>query len=398
MHPKHSLIHLSIFHLMVSTARAGLFAYVPRLFENLLGNLWLVGLILSIPWLLNVFFDTIIGKLNEKFSPRLMLTTSMVLLILVSVLYYISGNLIIALAALFLYGFAVDLYMIPAYSSLLHFTPEKRSSFFDAVFYSSGALGWTLGPLIAGFIFSHFLNKDVFIFSGLAFAATFIYCVFTFSSKPIARKTQKFKLSQFIQGITSIKRLSPLLRMSYSLIFITTFIDDLLNMITPLYIFSLNIDPLYVGLTLAAFSAPSFLIRLPAGFLEDFSDKTVIILPVLVVMGVLVVLLSILTHPLFIVPVAFFIATCHAILGPAIGGIIIAENAYHHTSMNASLRIILENSATVSGYILGTLAAFFFGYQIMYFLIGAGIFTTVIILRNRYPALSFSKIIRHSVI
>jgi MFS transporter, DHA1 family, multidrug resistance protein len=372
---------LSLFHLLIAFARGALFAYIPKFVESFVVNVGLVGLILSIPWFLNIFNDIFIGNLSKKTSKKRLIILSITMLFSVGIIYYVSSSLLAVIIGLLIYGFACDLYIIPTYAQLIQVSPKKNDSESFAIFDSAGSLGWALGPMVGGFIIASYMPENIFLFFSLMCLFTFIFVIALIKIPDIKdKKAKETSLRVYFTNLVNIRKLTRQAKISLFLTSLLALWDSLLWMITPLYLFSLGTNPILIGIILTVFALPYLLFQIPAGFWEDKNGKAIIILPCMTVVGICFLGFSFFTAPLVLIILAFILSTASSILSPALGGMLMDNTPSSRRDENASLQTILSNFTIIIGYIVGGIIAEYFGYTTVYLIFGLLIFAVGLIM------------------
>ena len=365
-----ALAGLSVFHLLISFSRGALTTYFPKYLEGFIPNLGLVAAILALPWALNILSDVLIGDLAEYINKRRLIIFGLILLAIVGIIYYLAQSVWVLVFGLVLYGFAVDLYWIPTNSYLIGISPKKQDSEYYAIFDSLGSLGWTLGPTVAGFIIGSFLPKNLFLFFSTMCLITLLYVLFVMRI-PDVKHVKRHSIKKYLLGFLNLRRLKRGAKISLFLTAAATLWDDLLWLITPLYLFSLDLQPAFIGFVLTMLALPYLLFQVPAGFWEDRNGKATIILPALALIGVSLIAFGMFENIIVFLVAAFVLSTCSAFLGPALGGILIDNTTPKEREHTASLRTFLCNIATITGFIAGGLIAEYLGFVQVYYILAA---------------------------
>jgi MFS family permease len=272
---------------------------------------------------------------------------------------------------LLMYGIGVDMFVIAAYNRLMSIAPKKHDAEYDATYNSFGSLGWTIGPLIGGFVLSSLFENSVFLFFTIFCVIAFWFVLFTIKGREkhyVENIHRSFK--SYWKSVTKISSLKKEIKVSLSLYSLIAFWDGVLWMIVPLYFFSLNASPRYIGFMLTALTLPYLLFRIPAGVFEDKRGKIQVILPSLLLTGIALLFMAFTTNITLLILLAFVVSTGGAILSPAMGGLMIDNTRAFERSRINSLRSMSVNLAFVIAYIFAGIIAQYLGYMKLYLVLG----------------------------
>ncbi|MFH1211482.1 MAG: MFS transporter [Candidatus Woesearchaeota archaeon] len=374
------LLILSLLNLFTSFSRGALVTYVPAFVNSFAGSIAVASLILAIPFFVNIFNDIAIGNLASRVNKKTLILSALALLAVVGIAYFVSDSIIPVIIGLIVYGFAADLYFIPAYSAVAAISPRKEDAEYDAIFNSFGSLGWTLGPLAGGFILSFFIKDYIFLFFSILCVFTFLFVLFAMKSKPKQANHEKSSFIEYAKNLSELKFLNRETKTSLFLAAMILFWDNLLWMMIPIFVVSNGMSPQYTGILLTFACLPYMLFRIPAGIFEDKLGKKQFFIPSLAIVAASFVLFGLSNNIIMSLLLVFVLSTGGAILSPAVGGLIIDNTIPSQRSVVISLRNIFVNFATIISFVLGGLIAQFFGFSVMFISIGfvviaAGIIT-----------------------
>ena len=155
-HSKHSTINIICSATLVWSLAYLSFEYFVPLFLDEKGyNIALIGLLLSIPSMAAIFFDSIIGYLQFRVKRKLLFMVALTFLIAAAAAIYGGGGVALIVAfALILYGIGFDMFDITAYSSIFKHSDYNNSSTNISLRDTFEGLGLIIGGILAGFVFS----------------------------------------------------------------------------------------------------------------------------------------------------------------------------------------------------------------------------------------------------
>lgn len=369
-----NIVMISLMLLLTTFSRGALLTYLPKYISGFVPNLTIVGLILSVPWVIMIFGDILIGRLSQKVCKKTLILVGMLILSLVGIVYFISNSPLVIMIGLLLYGIGVDLYFIPAYASLMIWSPKEKDSEMDAVYNSFGSLGWMLGPLVAGFIVASMLPKNVFLLFSMISLITFVFVLFVLKTpKEEDDEQPEFKQPTFKQSVKAIINLKDMHKHFKLSLFLSSFLyfwDNAYVTLAPLYVFSMDIDPKFAGLILTTYTLPFIIFRVPAGKIEDMNGKLRYLVPSLLLTATGFILFGFFENIFIMLALGFVITMGAAMMSPAAGGLQMDHTPKNKQSKTAFLKTVGMNIFAVCGYIISGIFATLYGFATAFLLIG----------------------------
>jgi len=365
------LLTISIVYFLLALARSAFIIYIPELVQSFVGSIAIVGLIFSLPWLIDFFADFFIGYYTDKLNKKILILIGLGLFVITALLFYFLSSFIALIIAIIIYGIAADLYYIPSLSYILDKAPKNKGSTYTGIYFSFEALGYSLGPLIGGIILASMFPERVFLFAAIVFVVCFLITLFFIADglPKVPRKIVSLK-SEF-------KALKKLEKAAFGVIFFTFvygFWVSFIWLAIPLYVIFLELNPIYKGLILSALIFPQFLTRGVWGVIEDTYGKLRTLGVGLTIGTVAMIFFALSSTPFALILSAIFIALGFASLEPAIGGILTKIANRNNTGEAASLKSMTANFAAVIGPILGGLLITFLNFRLSFIVLALIIF------------------------
>ncbi|OHA08890.1 MAG: hypothetical protein A3A44_02240 [Candidatus Sungbacteria bacterium RIFCSPLOWO2_01_FULL_60_25] len=125
---------------------------LPLLAEHELSNVALLGVIFALPELVGVLLDVPLGGFANRFGRRHTIFYSGILLALSAAGFALFPHPLVFLLTLIFYEIAMQAYIIPADAELMAISPSRRSGKFNGIVEGLHNFGFSVGPIIAGFL------------------------------------------------------------------------------------------------------------------------------------------------------------------------------------------------------------------------------------------------------
>ncbi len=368
---KKFLLIFSMIYFLLSLARGAFIVYIPELLQSFVGSVALVGLIFSLPWIIDFFADFFIGFLTDRVNKKILILLAIGLFIISVLLFYFFQTFTVFIIAILIYGFAADLFYIPSLSYVLNKAPKSQGSTYTGVYFSFEALGYSIGPIIGGMILASIFPERVFLFATIIFSMTFFLALFFVGNE---QKIKTYKKLTLKEEWINLKKLE---KVGFSVTFFTFIYGFWVSFIwlaVPLYVIFLELDPLYKGVILSALIFPQFLTRSFWGIMEDEYGKIPTLLVGLSIATVAMLVFALSVSPFALILSAIFIAIGFASVEPAIGGFLAKISSKKNTGEAASLKCMTANLAAVVGPILGGIMIAFLNFRLAFVVLALIIF------------------------
>ena len=246
------------------------------------------------------------GAIVDRWGPK----PPMVVGALVSVVCLLGAaatqNFALLLVTQFVWGFGQNMWMFGREIAAAEMvSAEQRGRAMSTLMGISG-VGMALGPAIGGFLTEPVGVRGLFlIFAGIS-AAILLLAVL---HKAVRIERPKSNRSMF--DFTAFKEIHPYFRLTYFILFISTFgvllRTQVTNTMLPLYVESeLGYSPAVTGLLFTVHAIATFAIILPAGFVSDKRGRKWVAAPSALVAGITFLLLPFADNPVAIGAVLVF--------------------------------------------------------------------------------------------
>ena len=317
--------------------------YLPVYINGFFLTVSLVGIILSIPKIISLLSDIFLVQIIRKVQKKTLVITGISGLIVMGILYYFIDSSLMVIIGLIIYGIGIELYYVPTYTQMIKHVPDKKESEYDAIFKSFQSLGWTLGPIVGGFILASTIPQNIFLFFILICFIGLIFTLTTTKDEPIVIRKRK-TLLEFFSALHIKTKLVLFLNGVIHLW------DIILWFLIPLS-FIINGKPKQAGILLSALTLPYMIFRVPAGILEDRNGREKIIFPGFILIAILFYLFANTTSFPIQLIIVFGISSVGAILSSAFGGIIINSTTKDQKDTISSISSLFENASSIIGRI-----------------------------------------------
>jgi MFS family permease len=330
--PKHrGLFLLAAVGLFWALADSAFEFALPTFLEKVAnGNLFLVGVMLTLPSVAAVMLDVSIGELADRMSKRALIAWGLALMALVALPLLFFTDFWAVLLILAFWGVPFSVFYITMLSYLMDISPKKEASEYSGVYDTIDSVGWAIGPLVAGGFLMAFSHSAVFIFYSVSLALLAVGAFFLL--KDVTRHPDGFWRGVkrvikddgfFGAGLSAFRGLGPT---GYFVAFFSFFAAawwQMALMAVPLYYLLLGYDAALGGLLMSAFMVPYFLFSTVNGIAADrYGRKKIAALGFLIA--------AFFSLALVLVPdawakivCAFLLSTGMSMTYPAIDGIVV---------------------------------------------------------------------------
>jgi MFS family permease len=246
--------------------------FAPLYLDSLNLQVIIIGLILSGSSFISFFVDPFLGYLQERFSPRFLLTGSAFLFTLNMLLFLYSGNYVFLLfLATNIYGIAFDLFSITTYKGVFDNSIEEDRSTNLSFLESLHALGLLIGAILAGFAMAANFMYAAYI--SLAILAVLVIFILLTKNVPVVTSDPFSLLKSYRDVWRELRTLGPRGLFLVSLLIVIFLFDGFFFVFEPLFAqkFTGHVVNEYVigGFLLALYNLPIILLSSYFGRLED---------------------------------------------------------------------------------------------------------------------------------
>ncbi|MFH1055013.1 MAG: MFS transporter [Candidatus Altiarchaeota archaeon] len=351
---------------------------LPILAEKTFNDLLLVGLIIAVPNMVSLLFDIPLGRLSDKIGRKGLISIGLLILVLLGFALSSLRTLPVFILFMIVFGFANLLIIVPARAYVMETTPENKRSEFFGIFESLIQIGFTVGPIIAGYLITDNFNIGLtdtgILFSLSCLLAFFIILLIqeTITVKePVLNSIKTIVKTDWIylKGLREFKTLRAPGAAILLTTFILIFIDGIIWSMEPLYT-KQGLDATTVGYIMAMFVAPFILLEAPTGWLADRVGKTKLFITGLIIAGISLILFGLTTDPTALIILAFTATAGLAVTSPALDGLLSDLSANKMRGNIVGVWDVAEDSAYIVSPIVGGLIAQIYGIGATFIFIG----------------------------
>jgi MFS family permease len=332
---------------------------LPSIAENLVGNLALVGLLLSIPAVAGMLFDMPLGDLCDRMDKKTLLYVAFALMFLAGVTLRGIDSTAEFVLFLVLVGVATSVVYITTATYVIEATPKKYSSSFLGTYTSFVHFGYGVGALLGGVLVADTILANTgrigLLFSGACVTASL--ATFTLKKRRKGGVTKSLRVivcddKVFLREVSEFKKLGLAGAAIVGFTVLFTLYDGIVWALEPLLYQQIGVGSASGGLILAAFVVPLIVFEAPAGYLADKVGKKAVLAAGLLTGGVFSAFFSMSQTALGLIAYAFAATTGLALAWPALEGIL----AEHTRKTEAGEFVGVWITAKDLGYVLGPLA------------------------------------------
>jgi MFS family permease len=347
---------------------------LPILAEKLFQDLFLVGILIAIPSIIAVFCNIPAGGFSDHFGRKKFFISGLFLMAVLGLLLPSVNSLSRFIAFMFLAGLANVSIVVPARAYIMDIAPKKKTSEFFGIFEVFYQIGFTVGPVIAGYLVAGqldlgALNSGLFYF--LACMAAILILLLCKETVPLGKSAlvsvkdviQKDRL--FFKSLLDFKTLHYAGIVVLLATFIIVFVDGVVWTWVPLYV-TLGFGVEFVGVLLMLFVLPFILFEVPAGVLADRLGKVRVFVCGLLVAGVFLFVFGSSGDASVLLASAFLATTGLAFARPAIDGFLTDISASKERGGIVGVWNVAEDAGYVLGPVVGGLLAEVFSISLVF--------------------------------
>jgi len=351
---------------------------LPILAENLFKDLFLVGLLIAIPSIIAVFCNIPAGGFSDHFGRKKIFISGVLVMAVLGLLLPSVNSMARFIGFMVVFGLANLSMLVPSRAYIMDIAPKKKTSEFFGIFEVFYQIGFTAGPVIAGYLVADqldvgVLNSGLFYFLvSIASALILMRCKETVTLGKSALVSVKDVIQKdrlYFKSLLDYKSLHYAGAAILLATFIIVFVDGVVWTLVPLYT-TLGLDAGTVGLILSMFVLPFILFEVPAGVVADRLGKIRVFVFGLLVAGVFLVVFGSSSDSTVLLASAFLATTGLAFARPALDGFLTDISASKERGGIVGVWNVAEDAGYVAGPIVGGLLAEVFGIGVVFVLTG----------------------------
>jgi len=381
-----SLISLSA--LFFTLGNGVVWFVLPIIAEKLVDNLIVFGVLMALPFFIQFLFDIPLGMISDYLGRKKLIITGLFFMFLLGIYLPYTSSIIPYVIFMIILGVAGLIIVVPARSYVMRISPANKSSEFFGIFETLYQLGFTIGPVIAGYLLLVGLNQGV-SYSGLFYSfVCLISIAFLLFLPDIVVGTHSIRhiITSFIhhdkiylRGILDYRDLNyaGLTVLLSTFVFVT--IDGITWAIEPLYTTE-GYSTEFVGLLLSVFVIPFLLFELPAGIIADRFGKTKVLFGGMLMGGIFFILFGLVDSKPLLLTSAFLSSTGLALSKPAIDGFLTDISSKKERGGIVGVWNMTEDLAYVISPIIGGIIAEYYGLQLTFIFCGGLLIVSIPVL------------------
>lgn len=355
------ILLLTVGGVMFAISNAVLWFFIPIIAEKLTNNIFTVGLLLAVPYVLSLIGDIPTCTFSDHYGRRRLFLLGLFALAILGYAIMIVENAWTLLILLALFGLGNLLVIGPVRAYVMDIAPKEKTSEFFGIMEISYQIGFAAGPVIgAVLILQGEVNTGIFcLLAGLASALIILKTNESVKTPKTLGESIKNTIREdrvVLNGLAEFKALKAQGAMVLAATFTVVFADGVVWAIEPLYT-KLGYDTTTVGLIMAMFVTPYILFEVPAGIIADRLGKTKMLILGLLTAGSSLILFGITKDPQTMMIYAFISTTGLAIARPAIDGHLTDISAGKRRGCIVGVWDTSEDAAYITSAIIGGLIA-----------------------------------------
>lgn len=260
-----------------------------------------VGLLFSAFYTVRILSGSYIGKLADRKGAKEILRISLMLYPFIGLLYAISWNYPMLLGARILHGLASAMMLPMVMTYIGHITPEGQEAKYMGIYNTVTFLANSVGPLVGGSIAGEFGYKIAF--SSLLFLsciALILVCILP--STHLANTKQVENAAEKTKDHKKISAWKDGRLISISVInIINSILSVFIISFYAIYLSQKGVDIKFIGLLITINNIIVGITQIPIAKLVDKFDKGILILTSGFLTILIIISLSVVTHPVFII-------------------------------------------------------------------------------------------------
>lgn len=285
-------VRVSIFTSFILLLLGILWYILPPYFEEVVGNLLWVGIIISSFSVSSIFFDVVFGFVCDKLTRKLVLLLGLIMFAISLFLFSIPSFTTFLLGMIFL-GISSASFNVSTISIVIDHSKKRHVGETTGFYEAMDSLGWAIGS-IAGGIMLFFLPistslKLCFLF----IVGSFFYAIHIVNDEKLTKKQVKEFLKQlnlvklFKQELKIFQHSSLGIWSLMAFMFAFGFFESAIWMIEPMFIAENNLNFIMGGIVMSLMTLPQLVFFYLAGKMSDKVGvkKTVI-------MGIILLIIS----------------------------------------------------------------------------------------------------------
>lgn len=340
---------------------------LPLRAESIVANLALLGMIFALPEILGTVMDVPIGEMAKRFGRRRTIFYSGLLLAISSLLFIVLKNPFLFAATLIFYEIATQSFIIPGDAEETALTPARSTGRFNALLEGFHNLGFSVGPVAAGFVIGFkleyaFLIALFFSIVMMAISSLFLSKEKNHEGLGAAAVHMVTRDKIFKAGFSEFARLGFEGAFVAFIFFAFALHWGFIAIGEPLYTNALDFADWQIGLIYAGFTLPIFFVSLIVGrYLDRRSAKGI------TVAGLFLHALSAFGFSLTGSPALLFLLSLvsgvgDALILPAIFTMFDRLSSYHTKEHVSGIKMFGESLGYFAGPLAGGVLSSFIGF------------------------------------
>lgn len=388
----HPLVLIGLSGLIFSLGNGAVWFLLPIMSENILKNLAMVGLIISIPNVISMLFDIPTGGLSDHIGRKKILLAGLGIMAFLGLILPTVKSMMSLMVFMIFFGLANQYVLVPARAYVMDIAPKGKTAEYFGVFTTFFQIGFMIAPFIAGYLLGETLssagvsNISLFYFTACLLAAVLVFLLKETVDKRettyMAVKDLIKKDKVILKEILDYRELKTVGLMILFLTFILVAADGVIWMLEPLY-YKLNVSPLTVpllgyempagatiGLILSMFVLPFILFEIPAGVIADRCGKWTTLLAGLLVAGLFFIVFGSTLNPVILMASAFLATTGLAFAHPSMEGLLTDISLKKEKGGVVGVWDVAEDLGYIMGPLVGGVVAEYYGIEVPFVFLG----------------------------
>ncbi|MFH1055016.1 MAG: MFS transporter [Candidatus Altiarchaeota archaeon] len=365
---KTALIQICLLAVIYSAGAGAMWFLLPAMAEKFTDDVALVGLMLSVPYVLSTLIAIPSGEFSDRVGRKAVARIGLLIVVFIGLIApYVDSQLKFILFVAVL-GVSIQLINAPARAFVMDIAPEASTSEYFGMFIASMNLGLALGPMIIGYLMRDSLAAGIatashmYILVGLAGIVLFSMMADPVKNRePLLVGFRNLLHSDkvFQRGIRQYGKLKKFGVILLVFTILLTIADGIIWTYEPLYYQHLGLDSTTGSLILAMFIIPMIVFGLSAGRIADKYGKINALTLGMIISGAALVLFGFSTTVIGLLGSAFLTSLGLALVWASLSGLITDISANHDRgSITGVWNMVMDVGYVVGPTLGGIIAAY----------------------------------------